>query len=325
MPRYKLIPNVGWTCKSYVGELKQPVLDALKVAAVHRGDEKWGMTGPREYFGTMIKTHRQSYTISKVAGRPRHFRLRVNRSRPRPLRVQHRLSPKLPPGIVLSGDWYTTADLKAGRLPFKPDQSLADNVFGASGVFVTPVKPIIFPQYDIRQFQTGLETFGAKLVKWGEPLPLTRTQTPIMLASYYFGDGAERRNRYQRDYALAHSGTFMERHPFPQLFAPMSPHCGGYIVIGKELSPSMYYLTAVKIPYGYILVTSENVIHGDTFFQGPYLASLSFVGNEDTVFVKSNLGLNVPFNRCGERYNINWEPHRQAIHRNVRTAYQAIR
>lgn len=297
------MPNVQWKMTSHVGPLDEKIIDTLKKTAVNRGDAPWGMTGPRDYYGTMINTTNQSYTIGKPKNTQRYFELQKTSAKPTPLKIHKKLSQKLPPGIMLTGEWISAKELAQRGMKL----GMQENIFGDSGVFITPMRPMIFPQYDITDYAEGLPSIGVQLVKLGDPLPLTKTRSPIMLASYYFGT-SDQTDRYQREYALPRSGGFIEKHPFPQLFAPMSHNCGGYIVIGKEMEKNVFYLTAVKIPFGYILVTAENVIHGDTFFKGPYLASLSFVGDEDTVFIKNKAGKNVPFNRCGEKYNIGWGP-----------------
>jgi hypothetical protein len=67
---------------------------------------------------------------------------------------------------------------------------------------------------------------------------------------------------YYPDYVLPGNGVFIERHDFIQCITPMSPDCGGFVLIGRERmersadSKSLgqsgeLELMAVTIPFGY--------------------------------------------------------------------------
>ena len=91
------------------------------------------------------------------------------------------------------------------------------------------------------------------------------------------------RYNYALDYRLDYEiqldgggGYFIEIHDFPHIHIPLSKEeCGGYIVIGKELSLNKFAFTAFEIPYGYGLYTPANIIHGDGTLVGPYGITIS--------------------------------------------------
>ena len=95
---------------------------------------------------------------------------------------------------------------------------------------------------------------------------------------------------YKKDFLMQKyggGGIFVETHEFPHIHIPLSKSCGGYIVIGKQLSETEFNFTAFRIPFGYALYTPSNTIHGDGTLVGEYgltVADPSMI-TADTVLV----------------------------------------
>ena len=81
-------------------------------------------------------------------------------------------------------------------------------------------------------------------------------------------------------------GLFVETHPFPHVFTPLSPECSGALILGVERDDGKFDFAAFEIPFGYTMKIGSNVIHGDSFFVGPYAIALTETELADSVLLK---------------------------------------
>jgi hypothetical protein len=167
-----------------------------------------------------------------------------------------------------------------------------------------------------------LSPFGAQLVRSDQPWAFDQTlinahrhaRHRLRCVTYNYGDG------YLGEYLLREeggSGMFIERHEFVQAITPMTPQCGGFVVLGREVlggeegqgSPPhdnhhhdhhdpppqgkrkrRLELLACPIPYGHTLLVDPGCIHGDSALTGLY--AMAMTGNHiamqtaDSVFLK---------------------------------------
>jgi len=106
--------------------------------------------------------------------------------------------------------------------------------------------------------------------------------------TYNYGD------RYYEDYLMNGSGAFIERHEFIQAITPLNKQCGGFVILGREVtdgvSKKRLELVACPVPFGYTLLVDVGSIHGDSTLTGLYMMAMT--GNHvamktaDSVFLK---------------------------------------
>ena len=123
--------------------------------------------------------------------------------------------------------------------------------------------------------------YGLTLVGNDEAFELLSDEFAMVLAKYRYG------KNYREDFlteVAGGGGYFVETHNFPHIHVPLSPDCGGYIIIGKRLSADEFNFTAFSIPYGYALHTPANTIHGDGTIVGEHAITVAITSAEaDTV------------------------------------------
>jgi hypothetical protein len=90
------------------------------------------------------------------------------------------------------------------------------------------------------------------------------------------------------------SGAFIERHEFIQAITPLNKECGGFVILGREVTDSVgrnhLKLVACPVPFGFTLLVDVGSIHGDSTLTGLYMMAMT--GNHiamrtaDSVFLK---------------------------------------
>jgi hypothetical protein len=90
------------------------------------------------------------------------------------------------------------------------------------------------------------------------------------------------------------SGAFIERHEFIQAITPLNKECGGFVILGREVTDSLgrnhLELVACPVPFGFTLLVDVGSIHGDSTLTGLYMMAMT--GNHiamrtaDSVFLK---------------------------------------
>ncbi|QRN04009.1 hypothetical protein GH742_09080 [Legionella sp. MW5194] len=167
------------------------------------------------------------------------------------------------------------------------------SVFGSLGVFaVGDNHPSIdFPLVNALSVSPlFLQAYGAAIVPVEETFRLPKSKekslTTLHVTEYTWKNNSR---QYINNYVLQQhggGGLFIETHPFPHIFTPLSPECGGGVILGRKVE-DQYRFVAFQITYGYSLVIKSNVIHGDSFFHGPYAIALSETAFADSVLIKS--------------------------------------
>jgi hypothetical protein len=114
--------------------------------------------------------------------------------------------------------------------------------------------------------------YGLTLVGNDEAFELLSDEFAMVLGKYRYG------KNYREDFlteVAGGGGHFVETHNFPHIHVPLSPDCGGYMIIGKRLSVDEFNFTAFSIPYGYALYTPANTIHGDGTIVGEHAITVA--------------------------------------------------
>jgi len=167
------------------------------------------------------------------------------------------------------------------------------SVFGGLGVLLVPqdFSYIDIPKMNALEVEPNfLKKYGAELIPLDLPVPLEDVEDPdlknLYLVQYDFDKD------YIEQYVMKMAGgggLFVETHPFPHVFTPLSEDCGGAIILGKDLGKGKFTFAAFQIPYGFTLKVDSNTIHGDSFFVGPYAIALTETERADSVlFRKEN-------------------------------------
>ncbi len=164
------------------------------------------------------------------------------------------------------------------------------SVFGALGVLLFNSETVTIPQMNAAKVPPAfLKRYGAKLIPLDEPVKLNPAEHPslenLYLIEYNFNE------QYVADYALKFNGgggIFVETHPFPQIFTPLSPQCSGALILGIDLGQDRYSFSAFKIPFGYTMKIKSMAIHGDSFFVGSYAIALNETDLADSVLIRQN-------------------------------------
>lgn len=187
------------------------------------------------------------------------------------------------PTLTLHAHWYT-----ADEKPAKTDKDA--NVFGSSGTLELTgdnVKRICIPVVNAKLLdQNVCKFFKVQLLK---------TQSdPVVLDTGHFETLYMVKYRFHTEYVQQYvmekkrgGGLFVETHDFPHVFTPLSSQCSGGLIIGKKVDEHHYMLVGLKIPYGYTLKIDANVIHGDSFFKGPFGIALTEDLPADTVIMRN--------------------------------------
>ncbi len=188
-----------------------------------------------------------------------------------------------PQEITIKGTWKNRSVEKAlsGR-----DAS----VFGGLGVLLVPpdFSYINIPKMNALAVDPAfLKKYGAELIPLEQPVTLEAVNEPelenLYLVQYDFDKD------YIDQYVMKMSGgggLFVEIHPFPHVFTPLSEHSGGALILGKALGKREFTFASFEIPYGYTMKIDSNVIHGDSFFVGPYAIALTDTELADSVIFR---------------------------------------
>ncbi|QMT59110.1 hypothetical protein [Legionella sp. PC997] len=166
------------------------------------------------------------------------------------------------------------------------------NVFGSLGVLTIPsdVQVVNIPKMNARSVpREFLAKYGAELIPLDQSFILDSVNEPslenLYLVEYQWDPD------YIQDYVMKRKGgggLFVETHPFPHVFTPLSPKCSGALILGIEQTGGTFTFAAFEIPFGYTIKIGSNVIHGDSFFVGPYAIALTETELADSVILKQD-------------------------------------
>lgn len=176
-------------------------------------------------------------------------------------------APLMPPLASVRANWYSAQQaLEKGIEVVSGGDA---NTFGRMGALLVP-KGFRIPT--VTATTDNVLHYGLQLIETGSDFSIVSAQTPIALMQYdYTGD-------YKADFLMktrGGGGIFVETHDFPHIHIPTSPACGGYIVIGKQVSADEFHFTAFRIPYGTALYTPSHTIHGDGTLVGEYALTVA--------------------------------------------------
>ncbi len=164
------------------------------------------------------------------------------------------------------------------------------SVFGNLGVLLIPpsVKIVDIPKMNALAVPAKfLEKYGAELIPLSESFTLDAVDDEelenLYLVQYDWDPD------YIQNYVMklqGGGGLFVETHPFPHVFTPLSPDCKGALILGVDRHDGSFDFAAFEIPFGYTMKIGSNVIHGDSFFVGPYAIALTETELADSVILK---------------------------------------
>lgn len=173
-----------------------------------------------------------------------------------------------PETVAFTAQWFD-ADEKEART------GKDANTFGRSGTLEVDHPPamIRIPMQDARcVLNDALASFGAKLVPANQPMIGFNTSPyPLAVVTYKVQADYTQKYLFQSD---GGGGAFLEHHVPPHVWVPMNPACRGALILGKQ-HKNQFELTAVSIPFGYMLALDANALHADCFLVGDYAMALS--------------------------------------------------
>jgi hypothetical protein len=191
---------------------------------------------------------------------------------------------RIPNLSTVKATWYSPKNIRKGGLEIKAGGNA--NVFFGLGMILVPDN---FQIPIVKASKENVRYYGLTLVENQHVFELQSDEFDLILAKYCYA------KNYRQDFLTeieGGGGYFVETHNFPHVHAPLSPDCGGCIIIGKKHSVDEFNFTAFSIPYGYALYTPANTIHGDGTIIGDYAISVATATAEaDTVlFYNENTG-----------------------------------
>lgn len=179
-------------------------------------------------------------------------------------------SKETPPMASVKATWYTAQEaLEKG---IKVVSGSSANTFGVMGTLLVPDG---FKIPTVTASQENVRYYGLQLIEAGSDFSVTSDRYQIALMQYDYTPD------YKKDFLMKKhggGGIFVETHDFPHIHIPTSERCGGYIVIGKQVSAAEFRFTAFRIPYGYALYTPSYTIHGDGTLVGEYALTVADPG-----------------------------------------------
>ena len=166
------------------------------------------------------------------------------------------------------------------------------SVFGGLGVLLIPknISVVDIPKMNALAVpKEFLHKYGAELIPLAKPFLLDPVEhkelEELFLVQYNFDE------EYVKQYALKEKGgggLFVETHPFPHVFTPLAKECHGALILGVKRKDGQFDFAAFEIPFGFTLKVQKNVIHGDSFFVGPYAIALTETDLADSVLFKQD-------------------------------------
>lgn len=181
-----------------------------------------------------------------------------------------------PDMVEAKATWYSPKNVRKTLINIKAGCN--SNVFNDFGAILVPDG---FRIPIVKANKENVGHYGLTLIENQHALELLSDEFDLILARYRYA------KNYRQDFLTeidGGGGYFVETHNFPHIHAPLSPDCGGYIIIGKKLSEHNFNFTAFSIPYGYALHTPANTIHGDGTITGEHAITVATASADaDTV------------------------------------------
>jgi len=183
------------------------------------------------------------------------------------------------PHVKVKARWYTTQEALEKGIEVVYGGSA--NSFGSLGALLVPDG---FNIPTVMATAENIKHYDLQLIANGDDFAISSDQFQIAMMKYDYTED------YKKDFLMQKyggGGVFLETHNFPHIHIPMHEECGGYIVIGKQVSAKFFNFTAFQIPYGFALYTPSYTIHGDGTLVGEYGLTVadSAMASADTVLV----------------------------------------
>ncbi len=181
-----------------------------------------------------------------------------------------------PDMVAVKATWYSPKNVCKAGINIKAGGN--SNVFNDFGAILVPDD---FRIPIVKASKENVRHYGLTLIENQHVFELLSDEFDLILAKYRYG------KNYRQDFLTeveGGGGYFVETHNFPHIHVPLSPDCGGYIIVGKKLSEENFNFTAFSIPYGFALHTPSNTIHGDGTIAGEHAITVATASADaDTV------------------------------------------
>jgi len=183
------------------------------------------------------------------------------------------------PHVKVKARWYTTQEALEKGIEVVSGSSA--NSFGSLGALLVPDG---FKIPTVMATAENVKHYDLQLIANGDDFAISSDQFQIAMMKYDYTKD------YKKDFLMQKyggGGVFVETHNFPHIHIPLHEDCGGYIVIGKQVSANLFNFTAFQIPYGFALYTPSYTIHGDGTLVGEYGLTVadSAMASADTVLI----------------------------------------
>lgn len=172
-----------------------------------------------------------------------------------------------PHRVVVEATWYSAEEAQAAGI--KVVAGADASIFAGLGALLVPDD---FHIPAVEATPDNVKFYGLTLVTEGDPFTIDSDEYDMALIEYDY-------HRNYRDDFLTRTegggGYFVERHDFPHLHVPLDDACGGYIVIGKQMSERQFAFTAFRIPHRHALYLPSYTIHGDGTLVGNHAITVA--------------------------------------------------
>lgn len=194
------------------------------------------------------------------------------------------------PHVEVKAKWYTTQQALEKGIEVVYGGSA--NTFGSLGALLVPDG---FKIPTVTATIENVKHYGLQLIENGDNFAISSDEFQIAMMKYDYTKD------YKKDFLMQKyggGGVFVETHNFPHIHIPLNKACGGYIVIGKQVSAKVFHFTAFRIPYGYALYTPSYTIHGDGTLVGEYGLTVAdaAMASADTVLIYNKHSLSMARN-----------------------------
>lgn len=172
-----------------------------------------------------------------------------------------------PERVVVDAFWYSAQQAQDAGIRIVAGSNA--NVFAGLGAILVPEG---FKIPAVMATPENVKFYGISLLKKGESFTLSSSEYDMALVEY------EYKKNYRDDFLTqteGGGGFFVERHNFPHLHVPLDEGCGGYIIIGKQMSDTVFAFTAFQIPHEHGFYIPANTIHGDGTLVGNHAISVA--------------------------------------------------
>ena len=148
------------------------------------------------------------------------------------------------------------------------NQDQSYNIFGKNNFLILEDDNLDIPV--IESTSENFAYFGSKLHKIEDIIEMDTP--PIFLTNTSVGTDYMNGYILQKNYG---KGFFIEKHKNYHYHQPLNEECNGYYVLAKQIENSTFEIGALKIPYGYSVITPSGVLHTDCSLIGSYLVGYS--------------------------------------------------